>query len=123
MLARLGKARPALVHHVVVGERDDLDAVGLQRVDQGNRRVEEEWLGAVRVRWSHGRLQIHKAEVRPFEDVGNLGEERAPAHRARSGGRGGGAHRLMRNHVAGHGKADLRQFVRIRRNRRRGAPE
>ena len=34
-------------------------------------------------------------------------------HPAVGSGSCGGAHRLVRNHVSGHGKADLRQLVRI----------
>ena len=70
MLARLGKSGPALIHHMVVGEGDDLDAVGLQRVDQRDRRVEHEGLGAVRVRRSHRSFQVDEAEVGALEDVG-----------------------------------------------------
>ena len=113
MLARLGKAGPALVHHMVVGEGNDFDAVGLERVEQCNRRVELKWLGALRVRRSHRGFEVDEAEVGPPEDVAHVREERAPALSAFSGSGCRGADRFVRNHVASHGKADLGQLVRI----------
>ena len=47
----LGKPGPALIHDVVVGEGDDLDAAGLERLGQGDRSVEHEGLGALGVSW------------------------------------------------------------------------
>ncbi len=74
----------------------------------------------MRVLRSHRSFKIHKAEVGLLKDIAHIAEERAPAVRAVSGSRSCGADGFMRNHVSGHGKADLRQLVRIRHNSRRG---
>ena len=114
MVAGLVEAGPALIHHVIVGEGDDPDAVGLQRIKKGNRRVELKWLGALRVRRSHRGFEVDEAKVGLLEDVAYVCKERAPALGAFSGSGRGGADRLMWNHVASHGKADLGQLVGIR---------
>ena len=66
-------------------------------------------------------FKVDEAEIGVVENVGDVGEKRAPAlavgwvaRGSSSGGRG--AHRLMRNHVATDSKADLGKFVRIRNN-------
>ena len=53
----------------------------------------------------HRGFQVHKSKIRPVEYVCNVGKQRRPALLpiAPCGRRG--AHRLMGNHVAGHGKA------------------
>ena len=61
----------------------------------------------MRVGRSYRSLKIHKAEVGSLEDIGNIGEKRSSALRAISGGGCCGPYRLMRNHIAGHGKAHL----------------
>jgi hypothetical protein len=48
VFAGFGESGPALVHYVVIGEGDNLDSAGLQAFEQGNGRVEQEWLGPVR---------------------------------------------------------------------------
>jgi len=114
MLAGLGKSGPALVHHVVVCKRDDLDPIGLQPIEQGNGSIEQEGLRPMRMSRGHGCLQVHKAEVGLIEDVAHIAEQRAPSPCAVTGGSRGSTHRFMRNHIPGHGKADLCKLMRIR---------
>jgi hypothetical protein len=59
--------------------KNDFDAVGLQRVNQCDGRVEHERFGAVRVIRSHRSFKIHKAEVGLLKDIAHIAEERAPA--------------------------------------------
>ena len=113
VFARLGKPRPALVHHVVVGKRNNLDPAGLQRLGQRHRRVEHERLRSLRVLRSHRRLQVDEPEIRALENVAHIAEQRSPALRAACRSIGRRPHRLMRNHVAGNRKAHPGKVVRI----------
>jgi hypothetical protein len=65
-------------------------------------------------------FEIHEAEVDALENVAHIREKRAPALGAFAGRGRGRPHRLMRNHIARDGKADLGQIVGIRNNRSSG---
>ena len=62
-------------------------------------------------------FKIHKAIVRAMKDVAHVAQERGPALAVLPGGGSGGTHRFVGNHVAGHSKADLREIMRVGRNR------
>ena len=89
--------------------------LALSAVEQRDGRVEQEGLGPVRVRRSHRSFQVHEAEVGLLKDVAHVARRARPspgavvspaaAAAARTGSCG--------NHVAGHGKAYLGQFVGI----------
>ncbi len=121
MFAALDKSRPPLVHHVVVGKRNNLDPARLQRLGKLHRRVEEERLGPVRVLGRHRCLKIHESKVRALKDVRHVPKQRRPSWLTVARRLGRRAHRLMRNHIARHSKGYLRQVVRIRRDHRRCA--
>ena len=118
VLAGFGKAGPALIHDMVVGEGDDFDAAGLERLRQRDRRVEHEGLGALGVVGRDRRFEVDEAEVGGLKDVGDVGEERCPALDAIAAGGGCGANGFMRNDIAGDGKADPGEFMRIGSNGR-----
>ncbi len=74
VLAGLGKARPSLVHDVIVGERNNLDPGGLQGLGKCDRSVEHEWLDALGVVRGDRRLHVDESEIGGAEDVGHVGE-------------------------------------------------
>src|SRR6185369_7473893 len=113
-----GEAGPALVHNMIVGKRNDLDAVGFERFRQGDRGVEHKRLRSVRVGRGDRRFEVDEAEVSAAKDVAYLAQEGAPTLAAFAGSRGGGADRLMRNDVSSNGKADLGHVMGQRGNGR-----
>ena len=119
MFAGLGKAGPALIHDVVVGKGDDLDAAGLEGVDKGDRGVKHEGFGAAGVGGGDRGLHVDETEVGAMEDVGDVAEEGGPALHAVSAGSRRGADRLVGNDVAGHGEGDLGE--RMGKRHRRGS--
>ena len=79
VLARLRESRPPLVHHVVIGKRDNLDPAGLQRLGQRHRRVKHKRLRPMRVLRRHRRLHVHKPEIGALENVAHIAEQRRPS--------------------------------------------
>src|SRR5258708_7861555 len=79
MVDGLGEAALSLVEHVIVGERNDLDAAGLQGVEQKRRRVKLKSPGADGVRGRNRRLKIHEADVGFEKNVRHRSEESVPS--------------------------------------------
>src|SRR6266404_1449101 len=136
MLAKMvdgfGKAALSLIEDVVVGERDDLDAAGFQRIEQNRRRVKLKSLCAERVRGRNRRLKIHEADVGFEENVRYSREESVPTAMIAGHGCavlrgiflvcglvqvvrvGGLDYGLVWNHIAGGGESDAADLAWIR---------
>ena len=71
----------------------------------------------MRMRRRDRSFHVDEAEIRAVKHIAYVAEQRAPTRgvgRVCSGSSSsGGAHRLVRDHIPGHGKADLSEFVRI----------
>src|SRR5258708_13500878 len=79
MVDGLGEAALSLIEHVIVGERNDLDAAGLQGVEQKRRRVKLKSPGADGVRGRNRRLKIQEADVGFEKNVRHRSEETVPS--------------------------------------------
>ncbi len=113
MVAGFGKAGPALVHDVVIGKGDDLDAVGLEGFGQGGGGVEHERLRATGVGGCHGSLEVDETEVCRAKDVADITEKPAPALDTFSICGRGGAHRLVGNDISGDGEGYLGKVMGV----------
>jgi hypothetical protein len=79
MIERFKKSDVALVEDMIVRERNDLDAIEFQGLQQRDGGVELKGFGAARVQRGDRSFEIYKAEIGLAENIGDSRKEKVPS--------------------------------------------